>query len=116
MGMHLAYVALGGALGSLLRAVLGSVVAFPFGTLSVKVLGSLAIGLAFGAGRADRAIAPFLLLGVLGGCTTFSTFSLDALKLVQAGAIGSAASYVLAAVILSLLAVALGYILGSRVF
>lgn len=115
MLVHLGYVALGGALGSVLRALLGMVVAFPFGTLGVNVLGSFLIGVAFASGFAERSAAhPFLMLGVLGGFTTFSTFSLDALKLVQAGQGGAALGYVLASVLLSVLAVWLGYVAAGR--
>ncbi|MDJ0640185.1 MAG: CrcB family protein [Paracoccaceae bacterium] len=98
----LVYVALGGALGSVLRVLLGMAVTFPFGTLMVNVLGSFLIGLCWASG-VDKmaALHPFLMLGVLGGFTTFSTFSLDVLKLVEGGQLGLSAAYVLASVLLS---------------
>ncbi|MEO0487140.1 MAG: CrcB family protein [Pseudomonadota bacterium] len=113
---QLIYVALGGALGSVLRVLLGAAVAFPLGTLAVNALGSFAIGIAWAAG-ADRVagLYPFLMLGLLGGFTTFSTFSLDALKLVQAGQGVAAGTYVVGSVLLSLMAVALGAWLAGRV-
>ena len=112
---YLGYVALGGALGSVLRALMGMAVSFPFGTLTVNVLGSFLIGAAFALGVADRTGAhPFLMLGLLGGFTTFSTFSLDALKLVQAGQISGAALYVLASGLLSFAALVLGLLLAGR--
>ncbi|MEM1237240.1 MAG: CrcB family protein [Pseudomonadota bacterium] len=115
MLVHLGYVALGGALGSVLRALLGMAVAFPFGTLAVNVLGSLLIGVAFASGLADRTGAhPFLMLGILGGFTTFSTFSLDALKLMQSGQSAAAGAYVVASVVLSALAVWVGYTVAER--
>ena len=106
---NLIYVALGGALGSTLRMLVGLAVAFPFGTLAVNVLGSFAIGIAWTAG-VDKmpGLHPFLMLGVLGGFTTFSTFSLDVMKLIEGGQLGFAIAYVLASVVLSLAACAFG--------
>ena len=104
------FVALGGAMGASLRYLVGLAVAFPLGTLCVNVLGSFAIGLLW-AGFAQREIPyllPFLMTGVLGGFTTFSAFSLDTLRLLQDGRILGAGFYVLASVVLSLLACFLG--------
>ena len=113
---QLAYVALGGAVGSVLRALIGMAVAFPLGTLTVNVLGSFAIGLAWAAGVGKTPnLHPFLMLGVLGGFTTFSTFSLDVLHLIQDAQHGSAAAYVLASVILSIAACAFAIWLWGRV-
>ena len=117
--MSALWVFLGGGLGALLRFLAGKAsvawfgAAFPWGTLLVNVTGSLAIGLAIGwlAGTsADMRL--FLVTGVLGGYTTFSAFSLDALALWQRGEPGMAALYVLASVALSLAAVAAGYALS----
>lgn len=98
-------VALGGAVGSVLRHAVGLAVAFPFGTLAVNVAGSFLIGAAW-VWLADRApgLVPLLMVGVLGGFTTFSTFSLDTLRLVEAGRPGAALAYVAASVLLSVLA------------
>ena len=116
MLMQLVYVALGGAVGSVLRALIGRAVAFPFGTLSVNVVGSFLIGLVWAAGVGKAPILhPFLMLGVLGGFTTFSTFSLDVLRLIQDAQHGSAILYVLASVILSITACALAIWLWGRV-
>ena len=105
----LSQVALGGAIGSLLRFLTGSAIAFPFGTLTVNVAGSFLIGVLWVA-LADRAPwAPLLITGVLGGFTTFSAFLLDTLRLVESGRAPMAALYVLASVTLSLGAVALGH-------
>ncbi|MEO1704135.1 MAG: fluoride efflux transporter CrcB [Pseudomonadota bacterium] len=111
----LGYVALGGAVGSVLRALVGMSVAFPLGTLTVNVLGSFVIGLAWAAGI-DRSgpLFPFLVLGLLGGFTTFSTFSLDTLRLMQDGQVAGAVAYVLGSVTLSLLAALAGLILMGR--
>lgn len=101
----LIFVAFGGAIGASLRYLVGLAVAFPMGTLAVNVLGSLAIGFVW-AGLLDKSpgALPFVMTGILGGFTTFSTFSLDTMRLVQDGRLGAAGTYVLASVILSLLA------------
>ncbi len=103
-------VALGGAIGSVLRYLVGLVVAFPLGTLAVNVIGSFAIGLLW-VHLADRGLQhwmPFLMTGVLGGFTTFSAFTLDVLRLVEEGRVTAAGGYVLASLILSIIACAAG--------
>lgn len=103
-------VALGGAIGSVLRYLVGLVVAFPLGTLTVNVIGSFAIGVVW-VHLADRGLQhwmPFLMTGVLGGFTTFSAFTLDALRLVEEGRVPAAGGYVLASLIASVLACAVG--------
>lgn len=105
---------LGGALrhgvnGLALRLV-GAV--FPWGTLTVNVVGSLVMGLAVGwfALRADPSPGSrlFLTTGLLGGFTTFSAFSLDFALLVERGQAGAALAYAALSVALSLLAVFVG--------
>lgn len=94
---------------------------FPWGTLAVNGLGSLAMGLLAGwlAARADEPWSgPARLLlatGVLGGFTTFSAFSLDAVLLWERGAPGLAAAYVAGSVGLSLGGLVLGLALGRGV-
>ena len=104
--------ALGGALGSALRAALGLWVPFPWGTFAVNVTGSLAIGMLAVPlllhARGPHPLAPLLITGVLGGYTTFSAFSLDALRLVEDGRAGLAGAYVVGSVALSLGACGLG--------
>ena len=112
----LGQVALGGALGSLGRyglqlaslRVMGP--AFPVGTLALNVLGCLVMGLLFVwlTERGLMRFAPLLITGILGGFTTFSAFSLDALLLWEKGQVAWAAGYVLASVLLSLAAVGAG--------
>lgn len=101
-------VAIGGGIGSWLRfvvgrgwtAALGPVRAglFPYGTLTVNVLGSLSMGLLIGwlagFGSHGESTRLFIAVGVLGGFTTFSSFSLDFATLVQRGEIGTAMFYV----------------------
>ncbi|MFD1796453.1 fluoride efflux transporter CrcB [Paracoccus aurantiacus] len=110
-------VALGGAIGAVSRyAVYRAipVTGFPFATGVVNVLGSLVMGMlaALMAYRWNNHYAPLLLTGVLGGFTTFSAFSLDALTLWERGQGGAAAVYVVGSVILSLLAVISGMAIG----
>ena len=111
-------VAIGGAAGSVARyftqvwggRLLGP--DFPWGTITVNVLGSLIMGMlvALFALRwsADPAMRAFLTVGILGGYTTFSSFSLDTLVLVQRGELATATVYILASVILSLAAIFAG--------
>jgi len=110
-------VALGGAIGASLRYLVGVMAlrlagpGFPYATMAVNIAGSFAMGaiavtLARKGGHA--AWAPFVMTGVLGGFTTFSAFSLDALTLYERGQIGAAAGYVVGSVVLSLGALVLG--------
>ncbi|EBA10818.1 fluoride efflux transporter CrcB [Roseobacter sp. CCS2] len=103
-------VALGGALGAVLRYLVGLAVAFPMGTLAVNVIGSFAIGLVWVllAARGLQHWLPFVMTGLLGGFTTFSAFSLDTMRLVEAGRVTAAGGYILASVILSIFACAAG--------
>jgi CrcB protein len=85
---------------------------FPYGTLTVNVTGSLVMGLlaaylAF-KGDASQSWRLFVATGILGGYTTFSAFSLDVALLYERGAIGLALGYVLASVVLSILALFVG--------
>ncbi len=119
---HFLLVALGGAIGASLRHLAGLFwlrmlgPAFPWGTLFVNVIGSLAMGLLIGwlvkrggAGvLSPDNIRMFLATGILGGFTTFSAFSLDVANLWQRGEAGLAAGYVFASVLASILAVFAG--------
>lgn len=113
-------VALGGALGASARFYAGKAAlrlmgpAFPWGTMLVNVLGSLAMGLvvALFQERIGDRYAPLLMTGLLGGFTTFSAFSLDAVLMFERGQSVGAAAYVLASVILSILALVLGLTVG----
>ena len=120
--MNAVLVFLGGGIGSLLRygvsrATLAAWGAgFPAGTMIVNVVGSLIIGLLAGLFAAHPGISQptrlFLTIGLLGGFTTFSAFSMDALTLYQRGQAGLALGYVVASLILSLGAIAIGYSLA----
>ena len=112
----LLFVALGGAIGASLRYLVGLAVAFPWGTMTVNVAGSLIMGMLAAAlmfsGKGPSFAVPFLMTGVLGGFTTFSAFSLDAWRLFEAGRPGTAALYVTASVVLSLAACGIGIFLA----
>lgn len=86
--------------------------AFPYATLFINVTGSLIMGLTAGyfafKGAESQHIRLFLTTGILGGYTTFSTFSLDAVLLYERGEMGAAALYVLGSVALSLLGLIIG--------
>ncbi|WP_282603652.1 fluoride efflux transporter CrcB [Paracoccus sp. PARArs4] len=116
-------VAIGGATGAVMRFAVTRLMPwhgphFPVATLTVNVLGSLAMGVlaASLAHRFGNQFAPMLLTGLLGGFTTFSAFSLDALTLYERGQHLGAAIYVLASVTLSLVAVIAGLAAGRGLF
>jgi CrcB protein len=113
-------VALGGAIGSVARwaavFLVGQQVglAFPWGTLTVNLIGSFLIG-AIGelARTASLGVTPdvrtFLVIGCLGGFTTFSSFSFETLGLFQRGAAGPAFAYAVGSVALGLVAAWVGF-------
>lgn len=109
-------VALGGALGSSLRFVAVSLLGAPWATAAVNVAGSLLIGILYVVLAGRGGASALLMTGLLGGFTTFSAFSLDTLKLWQAGQAGTALAYVGVSVLLSLVAVAVGASLAKGVW
>ncbi|CAL9297408.1 fluoride efflux transporter CrcB [Streptomyces sp. SudanB25_2051] len=108
----------GGALGAPLRYLTDRAVrsrydsVFPWGTLTVNVLGSLVLGVLAGAAVASPAYA-LLGTGLCGALTTYSTFSYETLRLAQAGSARYAALNAVATVLASLGAVAAGVELGQ---
>jgi len=110
----LTQVAIGGALGSVLRFVTMSMVGTPLATALINITGSLAMGALFVL--LNPRFAPLIMTGVLGGFTTFSAFSLDALKLYTQGQSAQALLYIAGTVLLSLIAVALGAALARGAF
>jgi CrcB protein len=119
-------VALGGAIGSVLRyAVALAAVAragpgFPWGTLTVNVLGCFVIGLVAelatgGLLGISPSVRVFLATGICGGFTTFSSFGLDALQLTRDGALAAAFAYVAGSLVLGLVAVYAGIVAARLV-
>jgi fluoride exporter len=119
------WVALGGALGSVARFGCSSLIAnwfgqtFPLGTLVINVVGSLIIGFfATISGPDGRVLVPgdmrqFVMIGLCGGFTTFSSFSLQTLALAQDGQYVRAGINIVGSVVLCLLAVWIGYVAGA---
>jgi CrcB protein len=124
--MNVLYVALGGAVGSAARYLAGAFIAnhfgpdFPWGTFIVNVSGSFLIGVILsgvilslvGGGLLPAGARPFLAVGIMGGYTTFSTYSHESLQLIQDGEFGALALNALGQVALGLTAVYLGVVLG----
>ena len=116
------WIAIGGAIGSMARFGGSSLVAnwfgqtFPWGTMIVNISGSFVIGFfATLTGPDGRVIISgdfrqFVMIGVCGGYTTFSSFSLQTLNLVQDGELASAGVNIVGSVVLCLAAVWLGYV------
>lgn len=116
--MQVLLVALGGAVGSVARYGVGFAAArwlglgFPWGTLTVNIVGGLAMGvLAARVGPEQENLRLLLGVGILGGFTTFSAFSLETVRLMEHGP-APAMLYVSASLILSVGACWLGYSLG----
>lgn len=111
-------VAFGGAIGSVARYLVGVGsgklfgLAFPWGTLIINIVGSFLIG-AFVESVAlkwdlPQVVRVFLTVGICGGFTTFSTFSLDSYLLMDRGELWSAAAYMAGSVVLSIVALVAG--------
>jgi CrcB protein len=118
------YVGVGGFIGSVLRFIIGGwaqrlspMGGFPIGTLTVNVLGCLLIGLLGGLADQrqllDAGQRLFLMVGVLGGFTTFSSFALETLGLAQDGELWRAALNILLQILLGCSAAMAGYV-GAR--
>jgi fluoride exporter len=114
--------AIGGALGALARWALSEVVpspaGWPWATLLVNGTGCFLLGVLLGiVGRRSPVpawVTPFLGVGVLGGYTTYSTFAVEVVSLVDDGAPGLAAGYVLLSLVSGIVAVAAGALVGRR--
>ena len=115
--LPLLYVMVGGAVGSGARYLTGRAMLsllgpdYPFGTLAVNLIGGLLMGVLVGVLARNTASETWRLLlgvGVLGGFTTFSAFSLDVVTMLERGAIGVAFGYVLVSVIGSVAALFAG--------
>ena len=128
--MQYVAVGLGGALGSMLRFGLANAIdvkvvkagqIFPWGTIVVNITGCLVIGFIFNISATGGRVLlspltrQFIMIGILGGYTTFSSFSLQTLLLAQAGQWWGAAANVLLSVVLCLVGVWLGAALAGSI-
>ncbi|WP_204113240.1 fluoride efflux transporter CrcB [Shimia biformata] len=124
MFQNLAYVAFGGALGASLRYLAGIGVVrlvgtgFPMAIITVNVIGSFLMGvfIVAAAHRGLTHLSPLVATGFLGGFTTFSAFSLEAVTLYERGDLGAAAAYVAISVGVSIAALMLGLWLARGIF
>jgi CrcB protein len=118
-------IALGGAIGAMLRYgvvlssahILGS--GFPMGTMIVNVTGSFIMGIMailLMERMQGSALIPFVMVGILGGFTTFSSFSLDAMILLEKGKMAAAAGYVFGSVGLSITALFMGFFFARSIW
>jgi fluoride exporter len=121
------WVAVGGALGTMARYWCSGFIArlagetFPWGTLGINVLGSFVIGFFYALTGPDGRVfvsttaRQFVMVGICGGYTTFSSFSLQTLSLVNDGEWLPAASNIFLSVVLCLFAVSIGYSLAGAI-
>ena len=119
-------VAAGGGLGAVARYGLGLLAsrmapnaAWPWGTFGANVLGGLAMGLlvgwlAFRGGAQQETIRLFAAVGLLGGFTTFSSYSLEAVLMIERRQFGLAAVYVAGSVVLAIAALFVGLMIARR--
>jgi len=121
------WVAIGGALGSMARYWCSDIAArtvgetFPWGTVGVNIFGSLIIGVMAAISATDSRflisadIRIFVMVGICGGYTTFSSFSLQTLNLLREGEWLASAANIVGSVVLCMVAVWLGYLAGASV-
>ena len=118
----LLWIGLGGALGSISRALLavGIKTEFPWATLLANATGCLLIGLVIGheSATADWShhTRGFVVIGFCGGFTTFSTFGLQTIRQLESGNVAAAFSNILLSLVVSLLAVWVGVKIGKLLF
>jgi len=115
-------VAIGGALGASARFALGMYIVrlvgqgFPVAIMICNVLGSFLMGMAaVYCGKHAPTMGPFIMTGILGGFTTFSAFSLEAVTLIERGQIGQAGLYIGLSVGLSILGLILGLYMARTI-
>lgn len=115
--MNVALVFIGGGLGASLRWYITTNISsegFPYGTLTVNLVGCLLIGIASVFLFKEPKLALLLITGFLGGFTTFSSFGLDALSLLREASYRKFLTYVLSSNVLGILFVVLGNKIGSQ--
>jgi len=118
-------IAAGGALGAVFRHLVGETTrkaygsAFPYGTMTVNILGSLLMGLLIGwllAKQGSDHLKLFLATGFLGGFTTFSAFSLDAINLLESKSYSAFGLYIFGSVIFAIMALWIGLMIARKIF
>jgi len=120
--MHVLLIALGGSIGAVARYGLSGLVQrftspyFPFGTFTVNIVGCLVFGILAGIAEQRFALGPqaraFLLIGVLGGFTTFSSFTYETFQLLRDAEIARAALNAFGQVIVGLVALWAGFVVA----
>ena len=117
-------VALGGAIGAVLRFLVGVGIlrlvgpGFPLAVMTVNILGSFAMGMfvVYAAQRGMTYLTPLVMTGLLGGFTTFSAFSLEAVNLFERGSMGQALGYVTLSVVLSIGGLIVGLMIARGIW
>ena len=122
--MIIAYIALGSAIGGVVRYLLGGIIqrwsggTFPLGTLLINITGSFLLGLIYRYSADSAAITPevraMLTIGFCGGYTTFSSFSYESIRLLEDGQVGRALGYITLSVLLCLGGTAIGIVAGRE--
>ncbi len=124
---EISLVFIGAGFGGVCRFVLGSLIIsimgknFPWATMSINLIGSFLMGFLFvliSNRLADLAplLTPLVLVGILGGFTTFSSFSIETLKLIQNGKLAYALTYILISTTLGVSLAGLGYTIAQKIF
>jgi len=121
--VNILLVAVGGAFGSVARFLLSSLVyrlvpsLFPFGTFAVNVVGCIAFGIIAGVAQQRSALGPegraFLLIGVLGGFTTFSSYAYESFLLTRDGQFAAAAFNIVGQVVAGLVGLWAAYVITN---
>lgn len=122
---QIALIFFGAGFGGVLRFLFGKAVlqmlgaGFPFGTLGVNIIGSFIIGISAAIltkhTEHQHFIQYFIMIGVLGGFTTFSSFSLDVVRLIEHSRFIEAIAYILASVVISIAAVFVGMVFARQI-
>ena len=118
--MHYLWIGIGSALGGMSRFALGTWIVtrygttLPWGTLVINIIGSALIGV-FASAVKPTPWRQFLMVGICGGFTTFSSFSLETFYLMREGHPGRALTYIALSVLVCLFGVWLGHLAGTAI-
>lgn len=125
---HIFFIGLGGALGAVMRYLFTNIISqslesensILWGTFGVNAIGSFLIGLSaayfFKQGGDAQSFKMLLNIGILGGFTTFSTFSFENVELIQSGQFFTACIYIFASVLISISLCLLSFLIGKSIF